>query len=69
MLATKDLCSLSNGSACNSKSYSPSYVLLAMGIPEEDTVSSIRVSWGSDIDFEYLSKSFIKMITIAKAMK
>ncbi len=69
MLATKDLCSLSNGSACNSKSYSPSYVLVAMGIPEEETVSSIRVSWGGDSDLEQIREKFAELVAVAKAMK
>ena len=38
MLATKQFCGVSNGSACNSSSYKPSYVLSAMGI-SEDSVS------------------------------
>ena len=36
MLSSKQYCSVSNGAACTSKSYSPSYVLKAMGIPLKD---------------------------------
>ena len=45
MIATKNFCGISNGSACTSKSYSPSYVLIAMGIPEEQVENSVRISW------------------------
>ena len=52
MLSTKMYCGVSNGSACTSKSYSPSYVLAAMGIPDETINCAIRISWGyrSEID-------------------
>ena len=36
MIMAKQYCSISNGSACTSKNYSPSYVLKAMEIPEEE---------------------------------
>ena len=50
MLSSKMYCGVSNGSACTSKSYSPSYVLAAMGIPEEQIECSIRISWGANTD-------------------
>jgi len=37
---------LSSGSACSSGSIEPSRVLIAMGAPEEDARSSLRVSLG-----------------------
>lgn len=37
---------VSTGSACNSSSTKPSYVLKAMGVPEEQIVSTIHVSVG-----------------------
>jgi cysteine sulfinate desulfinase/cysteine desulfurase-like protein/glyoxylase-like metal-dependent hydrolase (beta-lactamase superfamily II)/rhodanese-related sulfurtransferase len=37
---------LSAGSACSSKSVEPSYVLDAMGVPEERSVSALRLSFG-----------------------
>lgn len=49
MIAARPHFSLSNGSACTAQSYKPSHVLEAMGVPEEDAKSSIRMSWGKDI--------------------
>ncbi len=48
MLATRHLCSVSNGSACNSHSYKPSHVLTAMGLDSERIESAVRMSWGPD---------------------
>lgn len=68
MLATKDYCSVSNGSACTSKSYAPSYVLHAMGMSVEDIESSFRVSWGSNTDTRELLSSFSQLLLVAKGM-
>lgn len=46
MLATKQYCSVSNGSACTSHDYSHSHVLSAMGLSDERIESAIRISWG-----------------------
>jgi cysteine desulfurase len=46
LLATKQYCSLSNGSACTSNDYSHSHVLTAMGLSDERVESAIRISWG-----------------------
>lgn len=48
MLATRQFCAVSNGSACNSSNYKPSYVLSAMGLNLERIESAIRISWGID---------------------
>ncbi len=69
MISTKHLCGISNGSACTSKSYSPSYVLTAMGIPEDQIESSIRVSWGHSTDFDEVLKNFRDLLKIAGQMK
>ena len=68
MLSSKQYCGISNGSACNSSEYSPSFVLKAMGIPIEKIENSIRLSWGSNIDKEKLLSEFTKMIEIAKSL-
>jgi cysteine desulfurase len=45
MVAAKDVVALSNGSACTSRSYAPSHVLLAMGLAPGAIEQSIRISW------------------------
>lgn len=45
MVALKDLISISNGSACTSSSYTPSHVLKAMGMEEDEANSCVRISW------------------------
>lgn len=69
MLSTNQLCSLSNGSACTSKSYEPSFVLRAMGVPDEEIRCAIRASWGSDLNIDELKKDFSEMLNVAKMMK
>lgn len=66
MLSTKQYCGVSNGSACTSKSYSPSYVLVAMGIPEDQIESSIRISWGPDSSAEDVRDSMRSLLQTAK---
>lgn len=61
MLATRQFCSVSNGSACNSSSYKPSHVLTAMGLNAEDIESSIRLSWGNVDDIIENLKSLIEI--------
>lgn len=68
MISTKQLCSVSNGSACTSKSYAPSYVLTAMGIPREQIESSIRISWGHGVDKEMATKGFRALLEMARQM-
>ncbi len=45
MLTTKDLISVSNGSACTSSTYEPSHVIKAMTNDEDKLKGSIRISW------------------------
>ena len=68
MLSSKQYCSVSNGSACTSKSYSPSYVLQAMGIPTEDIENSIRISWGPETNEIEFRDNINKMLEIAKSL-
>jgi len=66
MIITKQYCSVSNGSACTSKSYDPSYVLTAMGITEEQAECSLRISWGPDTDQIQFVDSIRKLLEAAK---
>ena len=68
MIAARGGCAISNGSACTSKSYAPSYVLRAMGVPAEQIESSIRLSWGAETDAALLKIEFAKLLTAAKAL-
>jgi len=45
MLVTKDLISISNGSACTSSTYEPSHVIKAMNTNENIIKGAIRISW------------------------
>jgi len=45
IIALKGVAAVSNGSACTSSSYTPSHVLSAMGLDEEDIEGALRFSW------------------------
>ena len=68
MISTKQYCGVSNGSACTSKSYSTSYVILAMGMPVEQIENSVRISWGADTDPILLKARFSEMLSMAKKL-
>ena len=63
-LAVKEDYAFSNGSACNSGSHAPSYVLTAMGLGETRVNEAIRLSWNHDtkVDFSALV-NYIKSMT------
>ena len=69
MISSKQFCGISNGSACTSKSYEPSYVLTAMGIPIEDIESSVRISWGPDTNIDDFKVDFSSFLEIVKQIK
>lgn len=69
MLSTKQYCSISNGSACTSRSYAPSYVLMAMGLPIDRIESSVRISWGTTIDENILCGTFKKILNVVKTLQ
>ena len=54
-LAIKEDYAFSNGSACNSGSHAPSYVLTAMGLDENRISEAIRVSWNYDTQVDFTS--------------
>ena len=66
MLSTKQYCAISNGSACTSKSYDPSYVLTAMGIPVDKIESSVRISWGPGVNNKDILDNFKEMLSVIK---
>ena len=68
MLSSKQYCGISNGSACTSNDYSPSYVLTAMGIDKETISSAIRISWGADSDLEAIKENVGQLIVVAKSL-
>jgi len=45
MLMTKDLISISNGSACTSSNYEPSHVIKSMTNNEDKLRGALRFSW------------------------
>lgn len=57
-VALKTHYAFSNGSACNSSSFSPSYVLTAMGLTNQLVNEAVRISWcaDSEVDFFELAK-------------
>lgn len=69
MLASKQYCGISNGSACNSKSYSHSYVLTAMKLSEDRIDSALRISWGFEVDPENLRRNFSFLINTIKKIR
>jgi len=55
--------SISNGSACNSSSYKPSYVLEAMGVDIETIHNSVRISFGTN---EINKGDFVNLLNYIK---
>lgn len=68
MLNTKEFCSISNGSACTSKNYSLSYVLLAMGLSESCIRGAIRISWGPNTSLDDTIKELGQLLSVAYDM-
>lgn len=68
MLSSKQYCGVSNGSACNSNSYDPSFVLMAMGLPIEIIEGSIRISWGAECNQGEVIKAFKELVHVAKKL-
>lgn len=62
-LALKESYAFSNGSACNSGSHAPSYVLTSMGLDEIQVGEAIRISWNHDTEVD-----FSKLVDYVKSM-
>ena len=54
-VALKDEYAFSNGSACNSGSHAPSYVLTAMGLDKKRVSEAIRISWDANVKADFSS--------------
>lgn len=65
MLDSEDIC-VATGSACNSKEATPSHVLLAIGLSEEEAYSTIRITIGEMTQKKDLDQT-IEAIKIAVA--
>ena len=57
----------SNGSACNTGSLEPSYVLKAIDCPDEFIYGAIRISWDSDISMDQIDYFLDKLEEIYKS--
>jgi cysteine desulfurase len=68
MLSSKEYCGVSNGSACTSSSYAPSYVLVAMGMSDEEIDQSIRLSWGRNTNMGSLRNDFGRLLDVVKGL-
>ena len=68
MLASKQFCSISNGSACTSHDYSPSYVLTSMKLDSDRIESAVRISWGGQTDVDEAISSIKELILVAKSL-
>lgn len=66
MLSSKSFCGISNGSAYNSSTYKPSFVLTEMGLEQECIEKAIRVSWESHTNLEDMKLNFQQLLSIAK---
>ena len=58
MLSLKGLAAVSNGSACTSQSYTPSHVLQAMDLSDDEINGAVRLSWchlTDDIDWTQIA--------------
>ena len=64
IVALKDLIAISNGSACTSSSYTPSHVLKAMGMSDDEANACIRISWchmTPEVDWDAVAERICSM--------
>ncbi len=67
MLSSKQYCGISNGSACTSHDYKPSYVLTAMGLDDERISSAIRISWSGKSNRDEVMIGIEHLVDVAKS--
>ena len=68
LLSLKDL-ALSTGSACTSASVEPSYVLRALGLPDELAHSSLRFGLGRFTTAEEVEHAIAQVAASARALR
>ena len=68
MLSTKDFCGISNGSACTSRDYKPSYVLSSMKLDNDRISQAVRLSWGGKSVKEEIMNDFSLLIKMAEEL-
>lgn len=68
LLLNLDSVSISNGSACNSLDATPSHVLLAMGMSDQEARECIRISWDPygdpSLQLEAAAKEIVKVANV-----
>lgn len=67
MLAVKQYCGISNGSACTSSDYQHSHVLSAMGLSDERIESAVRISWDAELDEDVLFREVSNMLDVVRS--
>lgn len=68
ILALKNI-AVSNGSSCSSVTSQPSHVLKALGLSDEDALSSIRFSLGRFTTAEEIEKTIERVTALTKQLK
>lgn len=68
LMALKDL-AVSTGSACNSASVDPSYVLSGIGLPRDKALSSLRFSWGRFSTAEEVDQAIASVTRAVTALR
>lgn len=68
LMALKDV-AVSTGSACNSASVDPSYVLSGIGLPRDKALSSLRFSWGRFSTAEEVDQAIASVTRAVTALR
>ncbi len=69
MIASRHSVSVSNGSACTSDSYEPSYVLMSMNVGRARAKSAVRLSWGRFTDYNETMRAIESLIEAARGLQ
>lgn len=68
LLSALPMLAVSSGSACNSATVSPSYVLTAMGVSEQEALSSLRFSFGRYTNAEEVSFAADRLLDVLEKL-